>query len=147
LINRGEKAVREITMAKLFCSELDQKVMYDCMQIMGGFAYTTEYPIGRAWRDARLNTIGAGASEIMKEIKLALQECGRRLDAYLRRGYRAAEAQRKKDYIRSYLPHIGIGLREILGFKESEQKKVLALLTDILEKSSEKKEFINAKAD
>ncbi|MBI3427551.1 MAG: acyl-CoA dehydrogenase family protein [Acidobacteria bacterium] len=68
LLNRGERAVREITMAKLVCSELDQKVMYDCMQIMGGFAYTTEYPIGRAWRDARLNTIGAGASEIMKEI-------------------------------------------------------------------------------
>lgn len=89
----------------------------------------------------------ASYAEIMKEIKLALQECGRRLDAYLRRGARAAEAQRKKDYIRSYLPHIGIGLREILGFKESEQKKVLSLLTDILEKSSEKKEFINAKAD
>ena len=55
-------------MAKLFCCDLDQKVMYDCMQIMGGFAYTTEYPIGRAWRDGRLNTIGGGASEIMKEI-------------------------------------------------------------------------------
>lgn len=68
LINRGQEAVREITMAKLFCCDLDQKVMYDCMQIMGGFAYTTEYPIGRAWRDGRLNTIGGGASEIMKEI-------------------------------------------------------------------------------
>jgi citronellyl-CoA dehydrogenase len=68
LANRGEKCLREITMAKLFASDLDQKVMYDCMQIMGGFAYTTEYPIGRAWRDARLNTIGAGTSEIMKEI-------------------------------------------------------------------------------
>jgi citronellyl-CoA dehydrogenase len=68
LINRGERSLREVTMAKLFASELDQKVMYDCMQIMGGFAYTTEYPIGRAWRDARLNTIGAGTSEIMKEI-------------------------------------------------------------------------------
>ncbi|MBO0720693.1 MAG: acyl-CoA dehydrogenase family protein [Blastocatellia bacterium] len=68
LMNRGEKCLREVTMAKLFASELDQKVMYDCMQIMGGFAYTTEYPIGRAWRDARLNTIGAGTSEIMKEI-------------------------------------------------------------------------------
>lgn len=76
----------------------------------------------------------ASYAEITKEIKLALQECGRRLDAYLRRGARAAEAQRKKDYIRSYLPHIGIGLREILGFKEKEQKKVLNLLTDILEK-------------
>lgn len=68
LINRGERCTREITMAKLFASELDQRVLYDCMQIMGGFAYTTEYPIGRAWRDARLNTIGAGTSEIMKEI-------------------------------------------------------------------------------
>jgi citronellyl-CoA dehydrogenase len=68
MINRGERCLREVTMAKLFASDLDQKVMYDCMQIMGGFAYTTEYPIGRAWRDARLNTIGAGTSEIMKEI-------------------------------------------------------------------------------
>jgi citronellyl-CoA dehydrogenase len=68
LINRGQKAVREITMAKLFTSELSQRVTYDCMQIFGGFGYTTEYPISRFWRDARLNTIGAGASEIMKEI-------------------------------------------------------------------------------
>ena len=68
MVNRGQRAVREITMAKLFSSELSQKVMYDCMQIMGGFAYTTEYPIGRMWRDVRLNTIGAGTSEIMKEI-------------------------------------------------------------------------------
>lgn len=76
----------------------------------------------------------ASYSEITKEIRLALQECGRRLDAFLRRGHREAEAKRKKDYIRSYLPHIGIGLREILGFKEKEQKRVLELLTDILEK-------------
>lgn len=68
LVNRRQPCLREITMAKLFVSELCQKITYDCMQIMGGFAYTTEYPIGRAWRDVRLNTIGAGASEIMKEI-------------------------------------------------------------------------------
>ena len=68
LINRGEKAVREITMAKLFTSELSQRVTYDCMQIFGGFGYTTDYPVSRFWRDARLNTIGAGTSEIMKEI-------------------------------------------------------------------------------
>jgi len=68
LVNRGKRAVREITMAKLYTSELSQKVAYDCMQIFGGFAYTTEYPIGRLWRDVRLNTIGAGTSEIMKEI-------------------------------------------------------------------------------
>ena len=68
LLNRGQKCVREVTMAKLFTSELSQKVSYDCMQIFGGFGYTSEYPIGRTWRDVRLNTIGAGTSEIMKEI-------------------------------------------------------------------------------
>jgi citronellyl-CoA dehydrogenase len=68
LVNHGKRAVREITMAKLYTTELSQKISYDCMQIFGGFAYTTEYPIGRMWRDLRLNTIGAGASEIMKEI-------------------------------------------------------------------------------
>ena len=73
LMNRGVPCVREITMAKLFTSELKQKVVYDCMQIFGGFGYTVEYPISRMWRDARLQTIGAGSSEIMKEI-LAKQE-------------------------------------------------------------------------
>lgn len=68
LINRGQKAVREITMAKLYASELAQRLSYDCMQIFGGFGYTTEYPISRYWRDLRLYTIGAGTSEIMKEI-------------------------------------------------------------------------------
>ncbi len=68
LVNRGQPAVREVSMAKLYTSELSQKVIYDCMQIFGGFGYTTDYPIGRMWRDARLSTIGAGTSEIMKEI-------------------------------------------------------------------------------
>ena len=68
LMNRNEQCLREVTMAKLFTSELCQRVMYDCMQIFGGFGYTTEYPITRLWRDVRLHTIGAGTSEIMKEI-------------------------------------------------------------------------------
>jgi citronellyl-CoA dehydrogenase len=68
LFNRQIEAVREVTMAKLLTSELSQRVTYECMQIFGGFGYTTEYPIARFWRDARLNTIGAGASEVMKEI-------------------------------------------------------------------------------
>jgi citronellyl-CoA dehydrogenase len=68
LMNRKQKCVREITMAKLYTTELSQKVAYDCMQIFGGFGYTVEYPIGRFWRDVRLHTIGAGTSEIMKEI-------------------------------------------------------------------------------
>ncbi len=68
LMNRKQKCVREITMAKLYTTDLCQKVAYDCMQIFGGFGYTVEYPIGRFWRDMRLHTIGAGTSEIMKEI-------------------------------------------------------------------------------
>ena len=61
-------ATREITMAKLFVGDLSQRVLYDCMQLHGGFGYTTEYNIGRAWVDGRLLTIGGGTSEIMKEI-------------------------------------------------------------------------------
>lgn len=68
LINRGESATREISMAKLFCGDMAQKVLYDCQQFYGGFGYTTEYAVGRAWRDVRLLTIGGGTSEVMKEI-------------------------------------------------------------------------------
>jgi citronellyl-CoA dehydrogenase len=61
-------AVKEISMAKLFAGDLVQRVAYDCMQLHGGMGYVTETHIARAWRDARLLTIGGGASEIMKEI-------------------------------------------------------------------------------
>jgi citronellyl-CoA dehydrogenase len=73
LMNRKKKADREISMAKLVTTDLSQRVTYDCMQMFGGFGYTTEYAIGRIWRDMRLYTIGAGTSEIMKEI-LAKQD-------------------------------------------------------------------------
>lgn len=68
LMNREKPAVREVTMAKLYTSDLSQRVTYDCLQIHGGFGYTTEYPIGRLWTDVRLYSVGAGTSEIMKEI-------------------------------------------------------------------------------
>jgi citronellyl-CoA dehydrogenase len=61
-------AVKEISMAKLFACDLAQRVVYDCQQMHGGMGYVTETHIARAWRDARLLTIGGGASEIMKEI-------------------------------------------------------------------------------
>lgn len=66
-------ATKEITMAKLFAGDLAQKVLYDCMQIHGGFGYTTDFPISRAWTDVRLITIGGGTSEIMKEILVKLE--------------------------------------------------------------------------
>ena len=67
------EATREITMGKLFAGDLAQRVLYDCMQMHGGFGYTTEYPIGRAWVDARLMTVGGGTSEVMKEILVKLE--------------------------------------------------------------------------
>ncbi len=68
LFARGEPAVKEISMAKLFAGDLIQKVVYDCMQFHGGMGYVTETPVARAFRDARLLTIGGGTSEVMKEI-------------------------------------------------------------------------------
>jgi citronellyl-CoA dehydrogenase len=68
LFNRKQEAVKEITMAKLFAGELLNKVTDRCLQAHGGFGYSDEFPISRAWRDARLITIGGGTSEIMKEI-------------------------------------------------------------------------------
>lgn len=68
----GEEATREITMSKLFAGDLLQKVIYDCQQFYGGWGYIEEFPIARAYRDARLITIGGGTSEIMKEILVKL---------------------------------------------------------------------------
>jgi alkylation response protein AidB-like acyl-CoA dehydrogenase len=68
LFNRGEPAVKEISMAKLVACDLAQRVAYDCMQLHGGMGYVVETDVARAWRDVRLLTIGGGTSEIMKEI-------------------------------------------------------------------------------
>ncbi len=68
LFNRKEAAVKEISMAKLFAGDLMQRVVYDCQQLHGGMGYVVETPVARAFRDARLLTIGGGTSEIMKEI-------------------------------------------------------------------------------
>jgi len=76
----------------------------------------------------------ASYPEIIKEIKLALQDCGRKLYGYVKKGIREAELHAKKSYIESYIPHIGIALREILKLKESEEKKVVSILTATLEK-------------
>ena len=68
LFNRGQPAVKEISMAKLVACDLAQRVAYDCMQLHGGMGYVVETDVARAWRDVRLLTIGGGTSEIMKEI-------------------------------------------------------------------------------
>lgn len=64
----GQFAVKECSMAKLKASELSKTIVDECLQVFGGYGYMTEYPIERAYRDARVGTIVAGTTEIMKEI-------------------------------------------------------------------------------
>ena len=77
----------------------------------------------------------AAYPEIIRELRLGLQECGRRLGGFLRHRRRVADAEKKKSYIQSYIPHIGIALREILGLTDKQEEKVVNVLTDTLERS------------
>jgi acyl-CoA dehydrogenase len=61
-------AVKECSMAKMKASELCKTASDECLQIFGGSGYMTGYPVERAYRDARIGTIVAGTTEIMKEI-------------------------------------------------------------------------------
>jgi len=65
---RGELDVPTAAMCKWWLSELECKVVDTCLQLFGGYGYMREYPIARAWEDARVHRIYAGANEIMKEI-------------------------------------------------------------------------------
>jgi alkylation response protein AidB-like acyl-CoA dehydrogenase len=64
----GEYPVREISMAKLHAAQMCCEVADECLQIHGGAGYMREYGIERAWRDLRLNRIGAGTDEIMLDV-------------------------------------------------------------------------------
>src|SRR2546428_1398741 len=64
----GEYPVREISQAKLLATQVACEVADEAIQILGGHGYMQEFPVERAWRDARLARIGAGTDEIMKEI-------------------------------------------------------------------------------
>jgi acyl-CoA dehydrogenase len=64
----GRPCLREVSMAKLVATEAAVRVADEALQIHGGYGYTMDFPIQRAWRDARLGPIGGGTSEIMKEI-------------------------------------------------------------------------------
>ena len=55
-------------MLKLASTEMQGKVVDECLQLFGGYGYMLEYPIARAYVDARVQRIYAGTSEIMKEI-------------------------------------------------------------------------------
>jgi DNA topoisomerase-6 subunit B len=73
--------------------------------------------------------------EILKEVRLALQECGRKLALHLSRRRREHEEGKKMSYIQRYIPHIGIALQQILKLSDPERQKTVATLTDVLERS------------
>ena len=64
----GELSGPDAARVKLFCTEMQQRVVDRCLQLFGGYGYMMEYPIARAYAAARVNKIYGGTSEIMKEI-------------------------------------------------------------------------------
>jgi acyl-CoA dehydrogenase len=63
----GMDCVKEVSMVKAYCGDLVNKVMYDCVQFHGGMGYMRETPVERMSRDARIQSIGGGATEVMLE--------------------------------------------------------------------------------
>ena len=66
LKDQGRPFSKEAAMAKLFCSELSMRATIDAVQILGGAGYTTDYPVERMLRDAKVCEIGEGTSEVQK---------------------------------------------------------------------------------
>ena len=67
-LNDGTLTAEDAAIAKWWCTELQGRVTDRCLQLHGGYGYMPEYPIARAWVDARVTRIYGGANEIMKEI-------------------------------------------------------------------------------
>ena len=67
-LNAEQLTAEEAAMAKWWCTELQKRVVDTCVQLHGGYGYMLEYPIARAYADARITTIYGGTTEIMKEI-------------------------------------------------------------------------------
>lgn len=67
LVN-GEECTREVSMAKILSAKMGDYVATTCLQLHGGYGYMREYEIERFFRDVRINSIGGGTSEVLKEI-------------------------------------------------------------------------------
>jgi alkylation response protein AidB-like acyl-CoA dehydrogenase len=67
-LDTDELTAEEAAEAKWWCTELQKRVVDRCLQLHGGYGYMLEYPIARAYLDARITTIYGGTTEIMKEI-------------------------------------------------------------------------------
>ncbi|WKD86248.1 Acyl-CoA dehydrogenase [Polaribacter huanghezhanensis] len=67
-LNDGTYVVKEASMAKMLSTKMADSVIYDALQMLGGYGYMEDYPLARMLRDSRLGPIGGGTSEILKEI-------------------------------------------------------------------------------
>ncbi len=67
-MDKGGYVVKEASMSKLLSTKIADQVIYDALQLLGGYGYMEEYPMARLLRDSRLGPIGGGTSEILKEI-------------------------------------------------------------------------------
>ncbi|SEB73628.1 hypothetical protein SAMN04489761_1610 [Tenacibaculum sp. MAR_2009_124] len=67
-LNDGNYVVKEASMSKLLSTKMADDVIYDALQLLGGYGYMEDYPMARLLRDSRLGPIGGGTSEILKEI-------------------------------------------------------------------------------
>ncbi|WP_181781337.1 acyl-CoA dehydrogenase family protein [Pseudonocardia pini] len=67
-LNAGELTAVDASKAKYWCTELQGRVVDRCLQLHGGYGYMNEYPIARAYADARITRIYGGTTEIMKEV-------------------------------------------------------------------------------
>jgi len=65
---KGANVVKEVSMAKYWLCEMENRVAAKCLQMFGGYGFCKEYEISRLWTDARIQTIYAGTSEVMKLI-------------------------------------------------------------------------------
>jgi alkylation response protein AidB-like acyl-CoA dehydrogenase len=67
-LDSGDLTATDAAMAKYWTTELQNKVADRCLQLHGGYGYMDEYPVSKAWRDARVQSIYGGTNEIMREI-------------------------------------------------------------------------------
>ena len=67
-LNDGELTAEDAAEAKWWCTEMQLRTITRCLQLFGGYGFMNEYPIARAYADARVQTIYGGTTEIMKEI-------------------------------------------------------------------------------
>ena len=91
--------------------------------------------VGQTMTSKSAADLVSALEEIIDELTLGLQECGRRLAVFLHKRHRELEAARKRSYMELYIPHLALGLKNILGLTDKEEHKVVGNLKKMLEKT------------